>query len=909
MPTLTNSIFGQPPQAIPTYQKDEEWKRANLDWMEGYFKAELPLKNKRLGKNYNLVQGVIDVGDYVKLDNDYAPVYEQMEQNLESSLFQDEQVLEDDLYFFPIVPSIINVLMGELMKKADHIKVKAVDSYSQNEAREFKKNMVVQYLQQKAQGKIAQQLQAQGIEPNSPEYQQQLEQGTQQAMSLPQIEKFMRREYRSNYEEWANKILEQATHKYSLPEREPEIFKHQLASDEAYWEIKINGDEISTPIWNPMETICLKSAHYKYTTDADVIGRQYYATVANVVATYKNKLDHRIIEKSNSATEITPSFADRRIVPDDNRSDWQQERKLLAFKYMMGGQELDSTSKVLVTEGYWMGQRRLTILKAVYNGEIVQKIVDDTFKQTIKPVYDEFNTLIAGEELEYIYTSQTWQGTKLDFSSAGSSTWLRDENEYLKESIFKKKEKKKSKKDKIEEDIERGVFYVDIQPVEYQYSDSINPFRPKIPVVGCDGFEPTMNVGKLSLVDKVKAPQIMFNAALNQMYSFMKTEIGLFFMLDQKLIPSKSIDGGWGKNNWMKFLGIAQEIGLGIVDNSIVNTEGQQVYNQPTVVNLLKSDQFKSRVEIAMFAKNLLFEMIGITPQRLGTITASETATGTQQAVNNSYAQTEIYFQNHTNLMKEFKGMLLDAEKYIESRKPTSRVDYLNSDVENIMFDLDTDSLLLRRYNIFLTSSADSGRVLEQMRQLAIQNNTSGASILDLFTIVESNNTRTIKDTLEQSVANLQKQEEQKRQHEQQLQQQQLQAAAEETEKARAFEAEQNDLDRKADMYVAEVKSLSFNENNDLNANSIADSLEVERINLEVGKNYQAILDGQSERQFKKQESQSKAELERQKLETKKAELASKEKMNREKLKVDLANQKNDYAISVQNAKGRNKSK
>ena len=50
MPIIySNNIFGQPPQAIPTKEKNTEWKEANMNWMEDFFKSQLPLKKKRLG--------------------------------------------------------------------------------------------------------------------------------------------------------------------------------------------------------------------------------------------------------------------------------------------------------------------------------------------------------------------------------------------------------------------------------------------------------------------------------------------------------------------------------------------------------------------------------------------------------------------------------------------------------------------------------------------------------------------------------------------------------------------------------------------------------------------------------------------------------------------------------------------
>ena len=905
MPIIYNSnIFGQPPQALPSDKKDELWKRANMDWMEQLLKGFLPEKRSRLIKNYNVAQGVIDVEDYIDTDlNVYKNIFDGVETAMEDSLLADSDIIADDLKFYPIVPSIINVLTGELLKKFDHIKVKAVDEYSANEALEYKKQLMLQYLQQKAQAKIAQQLESQGISQDSPEFQEQMQQAVQQAMSIPEIQKFMNRNYKNNYEEWANRILEQSELKHRLKEKEIELFKHQLIADEAYSEIRIDDNDIEVINWNPYDTLVIKPKHVKYTSDADLVSRQYWTTIHDVVSKYRDKIDKALIEKYNTPLGVTPTFSERRLQPDDNQSLMLNEKKLIAFKYMMGGIELDASSKVLVTEGYWMSRRRLAKLTAIYEGVRIEKIVDDTFKITIKPVYDKDKNLIAGEELEYFYAPQVWKGAKLNFAYGSVPSTVVNENEYLDKSIFGKKT------DDLNADVNRGWIYIDVEPLEYQFTDEHQPFKPKIPVVGCDGFEKNMNVGKLSLIDKTKALQVMYNGFMNEIDKFAKTEIGLFYIMDQRLIPQQSLDGTWGKYNWLKFIMTAKDSGLGVVDNSASNLEGNPAMQQPSVVNLLNNDRFKSRIELANYCEQQIMKVIGISPQRMGSINSQETATGVNQAINNSYSQTELYFYNHTNLMRELKSMILDAEKYIESKKPVSRVNYLNSDVENVLFEIDTEDLLLRRFNIFLTNSTDSQRVLEQLRQLAIQNNTSGASMLDLATIIESSNVREIKDTLAASLQNFQKQEEAKRQHEQQMLQQQLEAQAAEKEKERQFIADQNERNRLKDMYIADVKATGMSRENDIDQSGINDALEVSRFNLEQEKSYSDILNKEQDRNMKQKEYQSKAAIEKEKVNLKKQEIASKERMKQMEISRDLANQKNDEKIAHINAKNRGNKK
>ena len=905
MPIIYNSnIFGQPPQALPSDEKDELWKRANMDWMEQLLKGFLPEKRSRLIKNYNVAQGVIDVEDYIDTDiNIYKNIFDGVETAMEDSLLADSDIIADDLKFYPIVPSIINVLTGELLKKFDHIKVKAVDEYSTNEALEYKKQLMLQYLQQKAQAKIAQQLESQGISQDSPEFQEQMQQTMQQAMSIPEIQKFMNRNYKNNYEEWANRILEQAEFKYKLKEIEIELFKHQLIADEAYSEIRIDDNDIEVINWNPYDTLVIKPKHVKYTSDADLVSRQYWTTIHDVVSKYRDKIDKALIEKYNTPLGVTPTFSERRLQPDDNQSLMLNEKKLIAFKYMMGGVELDASSKVLVTEGYWMSRRRLAKLTAVYEGVRIEKIVDDTFKVTIKPVYDKDKNLIAGEELEYFYAPQVWKGTKLNFAYGSVPATVVNENEYLDKSIFGKKS------DELNGDVNRGWIYIDVQPTEYQFSDEYQPFKPKIPVVGCDGFEKNMNVGKLSLIDKTKALQVMYNGFMNEIDKFAKTEIGLFYIMDQRLIPQQSLDGTWGKYNWLKFIMTAKDTGLGVVDNSSSNLEGTPAMQQPSVVNLLNNDRFKSRIELANYCEQQIMKVIGISPQRMGSINSQETATGVNQAINNSYSQTELYFFNHTNLMRELKSMILDAEKYVESKKPISRVNYLNSDVENVLFEIDTSDILLRRFNIFLTSNTDTQRVLEQIRQFAIQNNTTGATDLDKIIMLEATDTRKIKDTLAMSLENFRKQEQQKQQHEQQMLQQQLEAQAAEKEKDRQFEADQNERDRLARMYEAEVKATGMARENDIDQSGINDALEVSRFNLEQEKSYADIINKEQDRNIKQKDLQTKSVIEREKVNLKKQEIASKERMKQMEISRDLANMKNDEKVALINKQGRDKKK
>ena len=255
--------------------------------------------------------------------------------------------------------------------------------------------------------------------------------------------------------------------------------------------------------------------------------------------------------------------------------------------------------------------------------------------------------------------------------------------------------------------------------------------------------------------------------------------------------------------------------------------------------------------------------------------------------------------------MRELKYLILDAEKYIESKKPTSRINYINSDTENVMFEVDTNTLLLRRFNLFLTTNSDTQRVLESLRQLAIQNNTSGASILDLATIIESSNTREIKDVLEASINKQQQQVQEQRQHEQEMLNKQIESNRAEKQADRDHEISENEKDRIKDMYIADVRALGFSKDPDVDNSGINDVLEIQKMNLAQGKYYSDIINRENVLNQKKADANQKQSLEREKLNLKKQEIASKERIRKEEIKRDLLNQKNDERIAELNAKNR----
>lgn len=881
--TQSRYTLNQPVQTLPSKKKDREWKESNLDWAESFAKDKLKAKRQMLQKNYNIAQGVIDVEDYIKIeDNDYQDLYDTVRDGIGEDLTFDEAITEDDLYFYPILPTIINMFVGERSSKFNHTYIKTIDSLSTNEFWELKKNKALDYIKNKVEFDLAQKMQQLGLTEQDEQYQSEMS----KVMDLPQIQRYMTKNFRNDYEIWASKILERAESKYRLSEKEDEVFKHQFIADEGYLEIDIENEEIEVNVWNPLEVVCLKSSHLKYTSDADVIIRQYKASLNNVISTYKDKLDSDTIEKIEDTFNIPNDYLGLNNQFGDNKSNNLPTKRLAFVQSILDGVYSDGRQEVLVTKMYWVSQRRLAKLTfKTEGGEEIVKTVDDSYKITIKPVYDEEGELIYGEELEYFYAPQVWKGTKLNFTGVIGNTSGLD---------LDSNEKKDS--DNVE--------YIDIQPLAYQFSDKYNPFKVKLPVAGCDGYE-LMNTKNVPLVSRCKPYQVMINSALNQADMLMRTEIGKFYVLDQKLIPKNSLDGSWGANNYLKWILTAKEGKVAPIDGSAENAQGG-TFQQSTVIDLSNSTQIADRLKIAEFFRNELFQTIGVSPQRQGQIKASETASGIEIAQSNSYTQTDNYFTNHANLMVEFKTLLLDAEKYIESLKPESRVNYINTDEENIMFSLDTSTLPLRVFGLYVQNDKNYTQLRNDLKQLALTNNTTGASILDLFSIVKTNSVAKIEDTLRESTAKMERRELEARQNEQLALDKQL-ATNKEIEAAR-IEAENLKQDKEIakDLKVAEIMAIGRGKDQDLNNNQINDVLEIQKTDMMINKAYQDSKSNNDKNTLKDKEIQSKERQAMLQASVDREANLLKKSIEDKKIQATYANMKNDLQVA-EKQKNRNK--
>ena len=823
----SSAALTQPTQFLSSKKKTDQWAAWNLDWLETEGLEYLRKTSRKLLKNYKLAKGIIDKTDYiVEEDNEYKDLMDVLTKSDDSAL---------ELKFYPIIPNVINVLTGEFSKRFSKVQFRAVDDLSYNEMLENKRKLVEENLLMDAKSKIVFEMMKMGLDPQSDEAKEKL--NPDNIKTLPEIEDFFSKDYRSLVEEWASHQLKVDEERFKMHELEERAFKDMLITDREFWHFKMMEDDYEVELWNPVLTFYQKSPDTRYISDSNYVGKCEMMTVADVIDTYgylMSEAELKSLEKiypaKNSKYPIQGYQNDGTFYDPTRSYEWNTNSPSLGYRQFVSNWESSVNGgndivKMILNEGedvhiwgernmlrvttvYWKTQRKVGHLTRVLeNGSVTSKVVDENFKLTETPVYNTKlfkqktrDNLLYGEHIDWIWINEVWGGVKVGPNLP--STWKQTSTEL--------------------NPIYIGINQTKPGRVPFQFKGDSNLYGCKLPVEGRVFSD--RNTRSTSLVDLMKAFQVGYNMVNNQIADILVDELGTVIMFDQNALPRHSMGEDWGKNNMAKAYVAMKDFGMLPLDTSITNTENATNFNHYQTLNMEQTNRLMSRIQLANYFKGQAFESIGINPQRLGQEISRQTATGVQQAVQSSFAQTEMYFIQHSdNLMPRVHQMRTDLSQYYHSNTPSVRLNYISSEAEKVNFQISGTELLMRDFNIFCTTKTNHRAILDQLKQLAIQNNTSGASIYDLGSVIKAESIAEVTDILKDSEKKMNEQKQAQMKQQQEMQQQQLQAQAQEKAQEREFNKAENDAERKKDITVAEIRAASYGSQVDINQNQQSD--------------------------------------------------------------------------------------
>jgi hypothetical protein len=361
-------------------------------------------------------------------------------------------------------------------------------------------------------------------------------------------------------------------------------------------------------------------------------------------------------------------------------------------------------------------------------------------------------------------------------------------------------------------------------------------------------------------------------------------------MLDQNAIPRHSLGEDWGKNNLAKAYVAMKNFQMLPLDTSITNTENALNFQHYQVLSLEQTNRLMSRTQLANYFKQQAMEAIGITPQRLGEAVEQPTATGLRMAIANSYAQTEMFFIQHSDyLMPRVHKMRTDLAQYYHSNKPSIRLQYMTTVDEKVNFQMNGTDFMLRDLNIFCTTKTNQRQILEQLKQLAMTNNTSGASIYDLGNIVKADNIAEVTHILKEAEEKQQQAKQAEMQQMQQMKEQEIQARQQEAQMKMQFEQEEADKDRQKDITVAEIRAAGYGAMQDINQNMQSDYQDFMK-DMRQEDRYQEQMN------LKKEEAINKRAMNKDKMDIEREKLATQREVASKQLEIAKEN-KNRYDV------------
>lgn len=879
----------QPVQALPNEEKDDAWRVWNMDWYEWQGLRQIRSRIHRLAKNYRLANGVID-------KSDYTPEVDDPNKHLIDILSREEDINEiSEIKFFPLIPPIIDLFVGEFAKRVNKVFPVAIDPASISEKLEKKKELVNNYLIAQTQQEIAEKLISMGVEPDSEEFTQNV--SRENIMNLPEIQKFISKNYKINVEEWAAHQINADRQRFKMDELEIYGFRDSLITDMEFWHIYLGENDYYPEIWNPLYTFYHKSPNKRYISESNFVGFTELLTVSDVVDKYgylmteDELLSLEKIYPHVNVNFLLPGQNDGRYydvtrsVDENQRTGSLNYKQYLAWEMSFGAGNTtgmfdwvlqDDENTLLnrymlrVTTCYWKSLRKYYWLTKVDDvGNLTSRIVGENYIAVEKPLYDNTfykeNTrenLIYGEHLEPLWAPEVWGGVKI---GANMNTFGFQFNPNGLQPIYLGLAGKK-KPDRL--------------PFQFRGNDSV--YGARIPVEGARFSE--RNSKSRSLVDRLVPYQIPYNIVNNQIQDIIIDEQGTIVVLDQNTLPKHSMGEDWGPNNLAKAYVAMKDFSILPLDYSMENTESPIRFNQLTQLDLSQTQRLLGRIQLANYFRTEGYTSIGVTQQRVGSVTSQETATGTQVAINNSYAQTEKYFIQHSDfLMPRVYELMINAAQYYKSTNPSEALSYITEKGEEVIYEMYGTDILPRLINVHCTTSFALREIKNKLEALAVENNTTGATLADLGKVIQASTPSEIIEAMNEVDQRLAQQAQAQRDHEAQLEQMRLKAEEEADLRNKQFEASENQKDREAGIIEKQIQAHA------------------KPANTDVYDPEPALNRMQTDRQFAekmsldREKELSRQMLEREKLNVKREELQTKKEIANTQFKIAKENkQKSD---------------
>lgn len=807
-------------------KEGKDWQEAVLDAFE-YEAITQFRENLQFIDLYRMVEGKLS---YQEL-SEVAPHFKDIQSIL------DGVGIPSFLRHYDIIGIVINALVGYYDSMSPKFHVTDTGEIAENDFIRYKNEELNKLMMGVIENSINMHLAQNGFDPNgkqfnSEEEQQQYMQQLQQAREQFTPKDTLRdskKPFKTIGVQWGEATLDRDKERFNFLKLDRDNLRDQLISGRCFRHFRIGFDYYEPEVWSAKNTFWSKEIEMSQVHKGEYVGRIHFYTPAQVVQRWPHEIDARTQKDLLGGNENWKNFVGDGYysgsVEDALKSNFNKQARVpfsnfYDYNFMLNLQ--DET-------GIPMG------VQTKFNSDGTQTVKERFLPRMMGDYAGRYNYMAKIMNDDYDHRDDLCQVTEVYFRAYERWGYLTYEDSYGKiqteevtEDILKDFLKENNIKQKfseklvdIIENFEPGTLQWTYRPVIYegvkiQSENLTKPLylycRPcEHQIKGDSEFDRWLPVagyiGK-STAKKIEPYQAKYNLCMNQVYSLLEKEIGIFFLLDTAMIPSEF--DGWGdaQEALVAMRNIAKDIGILPIATSGDAQRNQNNFNQYSTYNLSYSSQINDRVQLAEFSQRKAYEVVGINPQILQAPTKYETAEGVKQNQEATFSQISEIYEEYEQFIKSAYELHLSVAQYSQSNNKDITIYYTKSDASIEFLKFSDPEFPFRRIGLIASADSKKRKELETFKSYLLNTNTLGTDTLEIAKLIGS-------DEMSEAVEIARMAQEKRAQNEQlnheramQLQQQQSQSDKELEQQKWTLEETSKQRDRENWIERERIKAL-----------------------------------------------------------------------------------------------------
>jgi len=622
----------------------------------------------------------------------------------------------------------------------------------------------------------------------------------------------------------ADKLLQFTLRKENVNKIFNDCFKDALVAGEEMVRVERVGKGVKVTRVNPLEIFYVLNNNSDELDESEKIYERNFLTVSEIVDNFYEYLtEDQITELEQIQAGAIPTTVYGAPILNIGEVD-----SIYTFEDDYGQRGIP------VHRVRWKSKRKIGIFYS--NDGQTEELVDETFK---------VNKEDPTSWVEWFWISEYWEGVRI-----GTDMYLHDT----------------------------------IKPRAQQFRTMDNISECKSGYVG--NIYSATNSQSVSLMDRLVPWVYLYMIVWYRTELALAKNQGKIALIDTSLIPS-----GWDPEKWMYY---AQAMGFGFVNSyneenrSLGMAGGANLSVQNKALDLETSAYIVQHINLLQHIDERIQNTAGISRQRLGAISSSELVGNTERAVTQSSHITEPYFFLHEDFKRRVCEAIIEVSKECLEGKNTN-LQLVTDDLSEVLVHIDGDDFVGADYGVFVSNSSKDQLALQEMKgllQAALQ--ADKIMLSDAINVLNTTSISDMKGKLLKSEQDMLQRQQQQSQQQQQMQEQQIAAQQQANQEKLSFEREKLDRedynreqDRQTNIHVAEIKSLSFSQDQDRNKNGISDVTEAaekalaqravqeKKLQLEEKKLNQASVQEENKTKLKKEELAMKERIEKLKIQNK----------------------------------------